>query len=89
MEYIEGSLLDWQLGDLVPACTAGDIRVSYRITDPVEISVIGSAGPGKDGHELGIFLTSKKVSGSVNAFLYVCMYVCTYVCMYVCMCRGT
>ena len=25
-EYLEGSLLEWQWGDLMPSCTAGDIR---------------------------------------------------------------
>ncbi len=62
MEYVEGSLLDWQLGDLVPSCTAGDIRLSFRVSDPVELSVVGSAVPGRDGHVIGLYTTSKNVS---------------------------
>eukprot|EP00401_Gymnodinium_catenatum_P051529 CAMPEP_0117550206 /NCGR_PEP_ID=MMETSP0784-20121206/48561_1 /TAXON_ID=39447 /ORGANISM="" /LENGTH=391 /DNA_ID=CAMNT_0005347217 /DNA_START=58 /DNA_END=1234 /DNA_ORIENTATION=+ len=42
-QYIEGTLLDWQLGDLMPTCTAGDVRVSYSVQDPEEISVVGEA----------------------------------------------
>eukprot|EP00281_Chroomonas_sp_CCMP1168_P025619 CAMPEP_0206229804 /NCGR_PEP_ID=MMETSP0047_2-20121206/9895_1 /ASSEMBLY_ACC=CAM_ASM_000192 /TAXON_ID=195065 /ORGANISM="Chroomonas mesostigmatica_cf, Strain CCMP1168" /LENGTH=571 /DNA_ID=CAMNT_0053653133 /DNA_START=33 /DNA_END=1748 /DNA_ORIENTATION=- len=59
IEYMEGSLLDWQLGDLVPACTAGDIRVSYRVHDPSEVSVIGAAVEGDGRHRMGIYTTSK------------------------------
>lgn len=28
-EYLEGSLFDWQLGDIFPSCTPGDIRIRY------------------------------------------------------------
>ena len=48
-QYLEGSLLDWQLGDLMPSCTAGDIRVSFAVKDPDVVSVVGkveSRGPG-------------------------------------------
>ena len=41
MEYMEGSLMDWQLGDLIPSCTAGDVRVSYQVADPDVVSVLG------------------------------------------------
>jgi len=41
VQYLEGSLLDWQLGDLMPSCTAGDIRVRFRVQDPHEVSVVG------------------------------------------------
>mmetsp|Transcript_13002 Transcript_13002/g.19434 ORF Transcript_13002/g.19434 Transcript_13002/m.19434 type:complete len:540 (+) Transcript_13002:1496-3115(+) len=43
-QYLEGSLFDYQLGDLVGAlasCTAGDIRFYYSVKDPNEISVLG------------------------------------------------
>jgi hypothetical protein len=39
---MEGSLLDWQLGDLLPSCTAGDLRVSYAAITPFQLSVIGT-----------------------------------------------
>jgi len=60
MQYLEGSLLDWQLGDIMPSCTAGDIRVSYRVADPTEASVVGGVVPAeRTGTALGLFLTSK------------------------------
>lgn len=40
VQYLEGSLLDWQLGDLMPSCTAGDIRISYKVQDPEDISIV-------------------------------------------------
>ena len=41
MQYLEGSLFDWQLGDLMPSCTAGDVRFSYEVQDPSVVSVLG------------------------------------------------
>jgi hypothetical protein len=41
VQYMEGSLFDWQLGDLMPSCTAGDIRFSYQVQDPSSISFLG------------------------------------------------
>ena len=49
MEYMEGSLFDWQLGDLMPSCTAGDVRFSYRVQDPSSISVIAQVANRVDG----------------------------------------
>lgn len=43
VEYLEGSLFDWQLGDIMPSCTAGDIRVSYSAQVPRDLSVLGTA----------------------------------------------
>lgn len=42
-QYLEGSLFDYQLGDLVglASCTAGDVRFYYSVKDPNEISVLG------------------------------------------------
>ena len=43
-QWYEGSLMDWQIGDLYDmanGCTAGDIRVNYKIADPESLSVIG------------------------------------------------
>ncbi len=31
MEWVEGSLFDWQLGDIVHSCQAGDIRVHFSV----------------------------------------------------------
>lgn len=41
VQYMEGSLFDWQLGDLMPSCTAGDIRFSYTVQDPATVSFLG------------------------------------------------
>ncbi|KAL7486297.1 hypothetical protein ACHAW6_011893 [Cyclotella cf. meneghiniana] len=41
VQYMEGSLFDWQIGDLMPSCTAGDIRFSYQVQDPAIVSVLG------------------------------------------------
>lgn len=41
VQYMEGSLFDWQLGDLMPSCTAGDVRFSYTVQDPSTISFLG------------------------------------------------
>lgn len=41
VQYMEGSLFDWQLGDLMPSCTAGDVRFSYRVQDPATVSFLG------------------------------------------------
>lgn len=48
-QYVEGSLLDWQAGDIVDwlgaGCQAGDIRVRFEVQDPAEISVIAGLEP--------------------------------------------
>jgi hypothetical protein len=41
MQYMDGTLLDWQIGDLMPSCEAGDIRVSYTVNDPSTVSILG------------------------------------------------
>lgn len=58
---MEGSLMDWQIGDLVPSCHAGDIRVHYYVKDPEEASVAGKFSgvevvpyPTKAGHAIGM-----------------------------------
>lgn len=43
-QYLEGSLFDWQIGDLMPSCTAGDIRFYYEVQDPTVVSVLGQVG---------------------------------------------
>ncbi len=58
-QHLEGSLFDWQLGDLMPSCTAGDIRVSYRTKDPQQLSVVGKLVDGRSGHELTLHTTSR------------------------------
>lgn len=40
-QYMEGSLFDWQFGDFMPSCTAGDIRFYYEVQDPTTVSVLG------------------------------------------------
>eukprot|EP00931_Biecheleriopsis_adriatica_P052921 TRINITY_DN30876_c0_g1_i1.p1 TRINITY_DN30876_c0_g1~~TRINITY_DN30876_c0_g1_i1.p1 ORF type:complete len:487 (-),score=61.32 TRINITY_DN30876_c0_g1_i1:6-1466(-) len=49
-QYLEGSLFDWQIGDLYDmfnGCTAGDLRSRFYVASPVEISVLGKIQ--KDG----------------------------------------
>mmetsp|Transcript_71577 Transcript_71577/g.116032 ORF Transcript_71577/g.116032 Transcript_71577/m.116032 type:complete len:478 (+) Transcript_71577:196-1629(+) len=59
VEHLEGSLLDWQIGDLMPSCTAGDIRVSYRTKDPDRLSAIGRLVDGRERARLTLFTTSR------------------------------
>jgi hypothetical protein len=41
MQYLEGTLFDWQIGDLMPSCEAGDIRIRYDVQDPMDVSILG------------------------------------------------
>uniref|UniRef100_A0A7S4N4X2 Uncharacterized protein n=1 Tax=Paramoeba aestuarina TaxID=180227 RepID=A0A7S4N4X2_9EUKA len=50
MQGLEGSLLDWQIGDFF-GCTPGDIRVSYSTQFPPMVSVIGQSN---DIKEIGL-----------------------------------
>ena len=58
-QHLEGSLLDWQLGDLMPSCTAGDIRVSFRTKDPQMLSAVGKLIDGRRRHTLTLHTTSR------------------------------
>lgn len=40
-QWLEGSILDYQFGDLLPSCVAGDIRVWYTAILPHQLSGIG------------------------------------------------
>ena len=63
-QFLEGSLFDWQLGDLIDifaGCTPGDIRVRYDVADPRDVSAIGLFSGGQivplvvsNGFEIGI-----------------------------------
>jgi hypothetical protein len=39
-QTLEGTLLDYQLGDLFSQCSAGDIRIHFTVVSPREFSVI-------------------------------------------------
>ena len=39
-EFLEGSILDFQLGDLFSHCNAGDIRISFEAANPKSLSII-------------------------------------------------
>eukprot|EP00656_Telonema_subtile_P050136 TRINITY_DN6412_c0_g1_i1.p1 TRINITY_DN6412_c0_g1~~TRINITY_DN6412_c0_g1_i1.p1 ORF type:complete len:257 (+),score=86.33 TRINITY_DN6412_c0_g1_i1:155-925(+) len=60
-QYLEGSLFDWQLGDLLGkafnACEAGDIRGSFTVADASELSVL--AGVLDSRGTLGEHLTAR------------------------------
>jgi hypothetical protein len=47
-QYLDDSLFDWQIGDLMSSCTAGDIRIRYKTMDPTEVSVVGNLYREKD-----------------------------------------
>lgn len=53
-QYLEGSLFDWQIGDLMPSCKAGDLRFYYEVQDPAVVSVLGQLAPGRSSNELQI-----------------------------------
>lgn len=53
----EGTLLDYQLGDLFRTCQAGDIRVWYEVARPTQLSVLAGQSSGA-GH-LSTFTTSR------------------------------
>ncbi|KAL3757852.1 hypothetical protein ACHAWU_004176 [Discostella pseudostelligera] len=48
-QYLEGSLFDWQIGDLMPSCVAGDVRFYYEVQDPNVVSVLGQSVVGVGG----------------------------------------
>jgi len=49
-QYLEGSLFDWQFGDILPSCTAGDVRFSYEVQDPTVVSVLGQVDKRNANH---------------------------------------
>ncbi|KAL3802138.1 hypothetical protein ACHAW5_000223 [Stephanodiscus triporus] len=53
-QYLEGSLFDWQVGDLMPSCAAGDVRFRYEVQDPAVVSVLGRAGRRAEGGAMTI-----------------------------------
>lgn len=61
-QWVEGSILDFQFGDLVPSCTAGDIRVSYTAVRPSELSGLGRLNIPAEAEvdaTLGLFTTPR------------------------------
>jgi len=56
-QFIEGSLLDYQLVDLFPQCTAGDVRVHFEVATPNYISVVGKQVDEKG--TIGLWRTSR------------------------------
>lgn len=57
VQYMEGSLFDWQMGDLMPSCTAGDVRFSYQVQDPNMVSVLGQLR--SNAHSSGLQITPR------------------------------
>mmetsp|Transcript_17625 Transcript_17625/g.24289 ORF Transcript_17625/g.24289 Transcript_17625/m.24289 type:complete len:546 (-) Transcript_17625:100-1737(-) len=69
MQYMEGTLFDWQLGDLMPSCTAGDVRFRYEVQDPAVVSVLGEV-IAKKGKQLGVpILYPRKMTNGVSVGL--------------------
>jgi hypothetical protein len=65
-EYIEGSLFDWQLGDIMPSCTAGDVRFYYEVMDPTTASVIGQVVENKPVVRLRAIQTDRRDVGMIH-----------------------
>ncbi|KAH3760562.1 Transmembrane protein 43-like [Pelomyxa schiedti] len=68
--FLEGTLLDFQLGDFLGACTPGDIRVRYTTFAPDSVSVIGKMlGPVPGGpeavHGIGQWITENGVDATL------------------------
>lgn len=63
-QWMEGSILDYQFGDLIPSCTAGDIRVKFDVIETKSVSVIGnlSVDPQWNRFVLHEYLTPTHVS---------------------------
>jgi hypothetical protein len=59
-QWMEGSILDFQIGDLMPSCTAGDIRVSYYSISPQQISGLGRLSLRNGARaSIGLYTTAK------------------------------
>ncbi|KAL3810891.1 hypothetical protein ACHAXA_009662 [Cyclostephanos tholiformis] len=70
VQYLEGSLFDWQVGDLMPSCTAGDLRFRYEVQDPNIVSILGQVDASRDRVEDGIRITPRAMTttnGQVDA----------------------
>eukprot|EP00571_Detonula_confervacea_P011120 CAMPEP_0172306668 /NCGR_PEP_ID=MMETSP1058-20130122/7697_1 /TAXON_ID=83371 /ORGANISM="Detonula confervacea, Strain CCMP 353" /LENGTH=548 /DNA_ID=CAMNT_0013018633 /DNA_START=9 /DNA_END=1655 /DNA_ORIENTATION=- len=63
-QYLEGSLFDWQIGDIVglASCTAGDVRFGYEVQDPTVVSVLGQLGQ----HSNALQITPRTMNGIGN-----------------------
>ena len=67
-QYLEGSLFDWQVGDLMPSCTAGDVRFRYEVQDPAVVSVLGQInGNTANGVSSVPRITPRTMEGISNA----------------------
>ncbi len=74
VQYLEGSLFDWQVGDIMPSCTAGDLRFRYEVQDPDVISVLGQLDADYDrvrvdGTTIGIVPREMSTSGRNDAWV--------------------
>jgi hypothetical protein len=56
-QVLEGSILDYQLGDLFSHCEAGDIRVHYEVAIPSEVTIIAKLL--NERGDLGNIITSR------------------------------
>lgn len=65
-QLAEGTLLDFQIGDLFSRCTAGDVRVYFSACAPTEVSVL--ALQESDNGDLS---TRKSSSGQSIGFIHV------------------
>lgn len=67
-QYLEGSLFDWQVGDLMPSCTAGDVRFRYEVQDPAVVSVLGQIDNNNANGVLSMpWITPRTMEGISNA----------------------
>mmetsp|Transcript_44014 Transcript_44014/g.66305 ORF Transcript_44014/g.66305 Transcript_44014/m.66305 type:complete len:550 (-) Transcript_44014:177-1826(-) len=71
MQYVEGTLFDWQLGDLMPSCTAGDVRFRYEVQDPAVVSVLGETVMPKKKGAAQVLNTRKMSNGESVGLVHV------------------
>jgi len=69
-EYLEGTLFDWQIADIMPLCKAGDIRISYAIQDPKLISFLGRVEEISEESRTVTVKPFKTKSGDYIGFVY-------------------
>lgn len=67
MQFMEGTLFDFQFGDIIQSCTPGDLRVSYQVQDPKEISVLAQIST-NDVVNNRVQLSSTKINTRTTPF---------------------
>jgi Transmembrane protein 43 len=74
-QLLEGSLFDWEIGNFLSVCTAGDIRVRFSVIDPNSVTAVGrlqlpAPGPVTQQLPLLIPLQSDLAKQSVREYAF-------------------